>query len=121
MFIKVSFSSLETRFLESVVSVKTLISSNSIYCWDHKDTMCYVDTEETRSGQKEIEWRSKECLVGEEARSTEKGVIKFIRSTLWANINELKRMLSRPCHSSGRQNHSVDYEIMLLQKIKNRR
>lgn len=27
-------------------------------------------------------------------------------------------MLSRPCHSGGRQNHPVDYEIMLLQKNK---
>jgi len=38
-----------------------------------------------------------------------------------ANINELKRVLSRPCHSGGRQNHPVDYEIMLLQKIKSGR
>jgi len=98
---------------------KTFISSNSIYCRDHKDTVRYVDIEETRSAKRK-KTTGKEFSVGKEVRSTEKGVIKFIRSTL-ANINEFKRVLSRPCHSSGWQNHPVDYEIMLLQKIKSGR
>lgn len=80
MFIEVSLSSPETQFLEPVGSVKTLISTNSIYCPDHKDTVRYVDTVETRSGRREREGRARNA--GEEARSTEKGVIKFIRSTL---------------------------------------
>jgi hypothetical protein len=53
MFICLSLSSPETRFLELVGSVKTLISTNSIYCPDHKDTVRYVDTVETRFGEKE--------------------------------------------------------------------
>jgi len=60
---------------------KTFISSNSIYCRDHKDTVRYVDTEETRSAKRKKK-TSKELSIGKEVRSTEKGVIKFIRSTL---------------------------------------
>lgn len=103
--------------------VKIFISRNSIYCRVHKDTVCYVDGEARfeRGGERE-ERAGEECSAGEEARSTRrKESSNSLDPLSRTNINELKRVLSRPCYSGRRQNHPVDYEIMLLQKIKSGR
>lgn len=100
---------------------KTFISSNSIYCQDHKDTVRYVDTGETRSRRGEREERAKNVRLGRRQDQWRKESSNSLDPLSRTNINELKRVLSRPCHSGGRQNHPVDYEIMLLQKIKSSR
>lgn len=107
------------RFLEPFE--KLFISSNSIYCRDHKDTVRYVDIGETRSGRGEREERAKNARLGRRQDQRRKESSNSLDPLSRANINELKRVLSRPCHSGGRQNHPVDYEIMLLQKIKSGR
>jgi len=94
------------------------ILSNSIYCRDHKDTVRYVDTGETRFRRGEREERAKNVRLERRQDQRRKESSNSLDPLSRANINELKRVLSRPCHSGGRQNHPVDYEIMLLQKIK---
>lgn len=80
--------------------------------------MRYVDTEEIRSGRREREERAKNARLGRRQDQRRKESSNSLDPLSRANINELKRVLSRPCHSGRRQNHPVDYEIMLLQKIK---
>lgn len=120
----VVISSPETFLRTYLVSVKTLISNNSIYRWDHKDTVRYVDTGETRCGRGEREKKTGKKYPGSGGKRQDqrrKESSNSLDPLSRANINELKRVLSRPCHSGGRQNHPVDYEIMLLQKIKSGR
>lgn len=59
-----------------------------------------------------------ECSAGRRQDRRRKESSNSLDPLSRANINELKRVLSRPCHSGGRQNHPVDYEIMLPRKIK---
>lgn len=79
--------------------------------------------ERKRQREKEREKEGKgrageECPDGRRQDQRRKESSNSLDPLSRANINELKRVLSRPCHSSGRQNHPVDYEIMLLQKNK---
>lgn len=80
--------------------------------------MRYVNTGETRSGRREREERAKNAWLERRQDQRRKESSNSLDPLSRANINELKRVLSRPCHSGGWQNHPVDYEIMLLQKIK---
>jgi len=84
--------------------------------------MRYVDSGETRPGRGERE-KDRQEMAGPKRRQDQrrKESSNSLDPLSRANINELKRVLSRPCHSGGRQNHPVDYEIMLLQKIKSGR
>lgn len=88
-----------------------------IRCWNYRFLTTWIHTRRRRNPFSPF------LFEGEEGRSVwEKEVVKSVGDPFSReDINEVKRVLSRSCHSSGQKNHSVDYKIILVRRMERER